>query len=212
MRVTLRCGYGNTGSSISSRALRSRSSRKTGRNLPLNTIKERGRIIVTSDVQPDPYEARDSSSPPSAKPAANEQVGSQRPPCLTEATSLELINAPAHPDELRRGDTNEHTPRTAREVLTTAFDVVPHQMLPAYMVDVSPSPSRWISLEPPASSRNVSVTADATGPGECASHNGSYHEAVVRQETGWHQSPRERPPTVFPGRCLTPPPSLLTRR
>ena len=45
VKVTLRCGYGNTGSSISSRALRPRSSRKTGWNLPLNTINEEGRNI-----------------------------------------------------------------------------------------------------------------------------------------------------------------------
>ena len=68
-------------------------------------------------------------------------------------------------------------------------------MLPAYMTDISPSQSTWTSQEPPASPRNVSGTTDATGPGECASHNGPIHEASVRQETGWnqHQGIREAP-------------------
>ena len=77
-------------------------------------------------------------------------------------------------------------------MLTTPFDVDAHQMPPAYMADVSPTQSRWTSREPPASSRKVSGTTDATGPGECASHHGSDHEAPVRLETGWDQSPRER--------------------
>ena len=55
------------------------------------------------------------------------------------------------------------------------------------MTDVLPSQSRWTSPEPPASPRNVSGTTDATGPGECASHNAPEHEAVGRQETGWNQ-------------------------
>ena len=88
-------------SSISSRALRSKSSRKTGRNLPLNTIKEKCRNIVTSDLHPHPCEARDSSSTPDAPPAANEPVGNKRPPGLTDATPLAPINAPPHPEEPR---------------------------------------------------------------------------------------------------------------
>ena len=82
-------------SSISSRALRSKSSRKTGRNLPLNTIKEKCRNIVTSDLHPHPCEARDSSSAPGASPAID---GNKRPPRLTEATPLAPICAPPHPD------------------------------------------------------------------------------------------------------------------
>ena len=107
----------------------------------LSTIKDEGRNIVTSDFQPDPCEARDSSSAPGAKPAANEPVENKRPPGLTEATPWAPINAPPHPDELRRGDLEEQTPRTARAVLTTPFDVDAHQMPPAYMADVSPSQS-----------------------------------------------------------------------
>ena len=110
------------------------------------------------------------------------------------------INAPPHPDELRRGDLKEQTPCTARAVLTTPFGVDAHQMVSAYIVDDSPSQSRWTSREPPASSRNASGTADATGPGECASHNGPYHEAAVRQETGWDQSLRDgETPNCFSG-------------
>ena len=101
VRVALRWGYGNTESSISSRALRSRSSRKTSRNLPLNTVKEEGVNIFTSDLQPDPCEARDSSLTPDAPPAANEPVGNKRPPGLTDATPLAPINAPPHPEEPR---------------------------------------------------------------------------------------------------------------
>ena len=73
--------------------------------------------MVTSDFQSDPCESRDSSSAPGAKPAANEPVGNKRPPGLTESTPLAPINA--HPDELRRGDLKQQTPRTARVVLTT---------------------------------------------------------------------------------------------
>ena len=98
MRVTLRCGYGNTGSSISSRALRSMPSR-TGRNFPLNTIKEECRNVVTSDLHPDPCEARGSPSASGTSAAANEPVGNKHPPGLTEATPLASINAPPHPDE-----------------------------------------------------------------------------------------------------------------
>ena len=43
-----------------------------------------------------------------------------------------------------------------------------------------------------ASSRNASGTADATGRSECTSQNGPIHEATVRKETGWDQSPRKR--------------------
>ena len=131
VRVALRCGYGNTGSSTSFRALRSRSSRKTSRNLPLNTIKEEGRDIVTSDLQPDPCEARGSSSAPDAPPVANETVGNKRPPASTEATPLAPIDASPHPDERRRGDRKKQTPCIARDVLTTLFDLDAHQILPA---------------------------------------------------------------------------------
>ena len=134
VRVALRCGYGSTGSSTSSRALRSRSSCKTGRNLPLNAIKEECRKIVTSDLQPDPCQTRDSSSAPGASPAANETMGNKRP--------LAPICAPPRPDELRRGGLKEQTPRTARAVLITPFDG-DAQKLPTYMADVSPPQSRW---------------------------------------------------------------------
>ena len=92
--VALRCGYGNTGPSRSFRALRSRSSREIGRNLPLYTINE-CRNIVTSGLHPDPCEARDSSSAPGASPAANEPVeDTPRPQDLAEATPLVPICAP----------------------------------------------------------------------------------------------------------------------
>ena len=184
VRVALRCGYGNRGSSRSPRALRSRSSRKTGRNLPMATIMEECRNIVVSGLHPDSCEARNSFLPPGALPVANEPVGNKRPPGLSEATLLAPICAPSHPDELRRGDLKEQTSRTARAVRTTPFGVDAYQMLPAYMTDVSPCQSTWTSPEPPASPRNVSGTTDATGPGECASHIGPEHEAGVRQETG----------------------------
>ena len=123
---------------------------------------------------------------PGALPAAKEPMGNKRPPGLTEATPLApILRAPS--PELRRGDLKEQTPRTARAVLTRPFDVEPYQMHPAYMTDISPSQSRWTSPEPPASPRDVSGTTDATGPGECASHNSPVHEAAVRQETGWNQ-------------------------
>ena len=183
----MRCEYGNTGSSRSSRALRSRSSRMTGRNVPMATIKEECRNVVISGLHPDLCEARDFSLAPGALPAANELVGNKSPPVLTEATPLTPICVPPHPVELRRGDLKEQTPRTARAGLTTSFDVDPYQMLPAYMTNVSPSQSRWTSPEPPGSPRNVSGTADATGLGECASHTGPVHDAAVRQETGWNQ-------------------------
>ena len=133
--------------------------------------------MVTSDFQPDPC----------------------------DATPVAPINAAPHPDELQRGDLKDQTPRTARAVLDTKFDVDSQQILPAYMVDVSPSQSRRSSREPTSSSRNVSGNANATGPGECASHNSLYHEAAVRQETGWDQSLGEIDPTVLTGRCVTSP-------
>ena len=82
------------------------------------------------------------------------------------------------------------------------------QPAPAYMAGVSAFQIRWTSREPPASSPYVSEPADATDPGEkCASHNGPDHEAPVRLETGWDQSPRGRNPQLFlPERRLTPPP------
>ena len=104
---------------------------------------------------------------------------------------------PPHPDEMRRGGLKEQTPRTARTVLTTPSDVDARQMIPAYTANFSPSQSRWISREPPSSSHNVSGTADAIAPGECASHNGPYHEAAVRQEPGCDQSPTETPSCLF---------------
>ena len=100
VRVTWRCGYGNTGPSRSFRALRSRSSRKTDRNSPLCTIKGKCRYVVNSGLHPDTCEARDSSSAPGASPAANEPVDDKRPPQgLTEATPLAPICAPPYPDE-----------------------------------------------------------------------------------------------------------------
>ena len=133
---------------------------------------------------------------PGALPAAKEPMGNKRPPGLTEATPLApILRAPS--PELRRGDLKEQTPRTARAVLITPFDVDEYQMLPAYMTDVLPSQSRWTSPEPPASPRNVSGTTDATGPGECASHNAPEHEAVGRQETGWNQPQGMRGPQPF---------------
>ena len=142
VRVALRCGYGNTGSSRSSRALRSKSSRMTGRSLPVATIKEECRNVVISGFHPDSCEAGDSSLAPGVLPAANEPAGNKPPPGLTEVTPLAPICAPPHSDELRRGDLKEQTLRISRAVLTTPFDVDPYQMLPAYMTNVSPSQSR----------------------------------------------------------------------
>ena len=145
LRVTLRCGYGNTGYSRPSRALRSRSSRMTGRNLPMATMEE-GRDIVTSDLHPDSC-ARDSSLAPGALPAANEPVGNKRPPSLPEATPLAPICAPPQPDKLRRVDLKEQTPRTARAVLIALFDVDAYQCSPglydgylAFPMKVDPLP------------------------------------------------------------------------
>ena len=165
-----------------SRALRSRSSRKTVRNPPMATIMEKCRNIVTSGFHPDSCEARDCSLAPGALPTTNEPVGNKRPPGLTEATPLAPICELSRRDELRRGDLKDQTPRTARAVLTTPFDTDAHQMLPANMTDSS-FPSRWTNPEPPACPRNISGTTDATGPGECAFHSGAEHEAAVRQET-----------------------------
>ena len=103
---------------------------------------------------------------------------------LAAAMPLALISAPPHPDEFRRGDLKEQTPRTARAVLTTPFNVDAYQMVLAYMTDASPAQSRWTSPEPPDSPGDVSGRTDATSPGKCASHNGPVHEAAVRQETG----------------------------
>ena len=64
-------------------------------------------------------------------PTTNEPVGNKRPPGLTEATPLAPICELSRRDELRRGDLKEQTPRAARAVLTTPFDVDPHQMLHA---------------------------------------------------------------------------------
>ena len=79
--------------------LDSKSSRKTGRNLPLCTIKEKCRDIVDSGLHPDPCEAMEFSSAPGASSAANELVEDKRPPQgLTEATPLAPICALPYPD------------------------------------------------------------------------------------------------------------------
>ena len=88
-------------------------------------------------------------------PAANEPVGNKRPRASTEDTPLAPICAPPHPDEQRRGDLKEQTPRIARAALAIPFDVDPYQVLPAYMTDISSSQSTLTSQEPPASPRNV---------------------------------------------------------
>ena len=97
---------------------------KTGRNLPLYTVKEECRNIVTSGLPSHQCEATDSSSPPAA---GNEMVEDKRPPRgLTKATPLAPVCAPSYPGDSRRGDLEEQTPRTARAVLTTPFNVVAH--------------------------------------------------------------------------------------
>ena len=157
MRVALRFGYGNMGLPTSFQALRSTSSREIGRNLPLYTMKEECRKLVNSGLHPDTCKARSSSSAPGTSVVSNELVEDKRPPQgLTAATPLASICAPPYPDKTRRYDLREQTPRAARVVLTTPFDVDPRSMLPACTVDVSLSGSRWTSREHPASSRIVS--------------------------------------------------------
>ena len=100
VRVALRFGYGNMGLPTSFQALRSTSSREIGRNLPLYTIKEDRRKMVTSGLHPDPCKARGSSSAPGASPAANDTMEDKRSrQSLTQATPLATICAPPYPDE-----------------------------------------------------------------------------------------------------------------
>ena len=121
------------------------------------------------------------------------------PQGLAEASSLAPIYAPPYPDESRRGALKKTTPRAARAVLTAPFAEDALQMLPAYMADVSPTKSRWASREPPAPSRNVSATADATGPRECASHNGPDHETPARLESRLGSVSQRETPNFFSG-------------
>ena len=162
------------------------------------TINKECRNMVNSALRLDTCEAKGFSSAPVAPPAANEPVKDKHPPQrLTEATSLAPIYVPPCRDESRRGDLKEQTPRAARAVLTTLFALDLLYLPPAYMADVSLTQSRWTSREPPAYSRKVSGTADATGPGESGFHPGPDHESPMRLETGWDQSPRERDPRLF---------------
>ena len=131
VRVALRCGYGNTGPSRTTRALRSRSSRKTSRNLPLRTNIEDDRSVLSSDFHPDQSVAAYSSWTLGVSPEATELVENKCPrqgdTCLpqglTTATLLVPKCAPSYPDELRRGDLRGQIPRAARAVLTTPFAV-----------------------------------------------------------------------------------------
>ena len=96
MRVAFRCGYGNTGPSRTTRALRSRSSRKTGRNLPLRTNTEDSQSVVSSDFHPDQSVSWGSSLVHGVSPEATESAenkcspqGDTCPPQgLTAATPL----------------------------------------------------------------------------------------------------------------------------
>ena len=141
-RVALRCRFGSTGPSRSTRALRSRCPRKTGRNLPLSTINEEGRIIFSSDFHPDQSAAAGFFWAHGVSPEATEPVGNKCPPQgFTTTTPLALKCAPPYPDESRRGDLRQQTPRASRAVLTTPFAVDPLKMPPAYTADVSPTQS-----------------------------------------------------------------------
>ena len=79
VRVALKCGYENTGRSKTTRALRSRSSRKTSRNLPLRTIIEDDRSVVSSDFHPDQSVVDDSSLGHGFSSEATELVGNKCP-------------------------------------------------------------------------------------------------------------------------------------
>ena len=89
VRVALRCGYRNTGPSRTTGEPRSRSSRKTCRNLPLHTIIEDGRSVGSSDFHPDQSVAEDSSLIHGVSSEATERVENKCPPQgLTAATPL----------------------------------------------------------------------------------------------------------------------------
>jgi len=108
VRVALRCGYGNPGPSTTTRALCSRSSRNTSRNLPLRTIIEDDRSVVSSDFHLDQSVVEDSSLSHGVSPEATELVENKcprqgdtcHPQGLNAATPLETKCAPSYPDEL----------------------------------------------------------------------------------------------------------------
>ena len=210
-RNALRSRYGNTGPSRSTRALRSRPSRKISRNLPPRTIIDDGRSVVSSAFHLEQSVADDSLLSHGIEPEATVLVENTCPrqddPCapqvLNAATPLVPNCPPSYPDELRRGFQREQTPRPARAVLTTPFVVEPLKTPPAHMADVSCTQSKWNGREPPAPPLYVSGTTDTTGPGECASHPGLDDEPPAKKEPCWDPSSREgeRSPTAFQGMC-----------
>ena len=80
VRAALRCGYGDKGPSRTTRALRSRSSRTTSRNLPQCTIDVDDRSVVSSDFHPDQSVAGGSSLAHGVLPEATELVENKCPP------------------------------------------------------------------------------------------------------------------------------------
>ena len=104
MRVALRCGYGDTAPSRTTRALRLRSSRKTSRNLPLRTNNLDDRSV---DFHPDQSVAGGSLlahgvSMQTTEPVENKcplQGDTCLPQGLTTATPLAPKCAPPYLDE-----------------------------------------------------------------------------------------------------------------
>ena len=78
VRVAVRCGHGSTGPLRSAGALRSRTSHKTGRNLPLRTTDEGDRSVVSCDFHPDQSVAGGSSSAHGISPGIAEPVSPAR--------------------------------------------------------------------------------------------------------------------------------------
>lgn len=163
--------------------LSSSSPRKTGRNLPLRTINKESRKVAGSDYNLDQSNARYSGTAPSVSPPADEPVEWVFPAGLNRRYAFGTEICTPLFRRVETSDLKQQNPRATRAVLTAPFSVDAFKIFSTYMADVSPPQLRWTGQEPPALSRNVPGTADATGPCECVSSPGP-DEGPVRLETG----------------------------